>query len=189
MSNGTRVNGNGNGQYHNLMYKAWYDALRDINVSESKAKLVANLHAEGVLDNMEISKNFNLLTQKVDNLDKNINQKVDNLGDTLNQKVDNLGENLNPKIDNLGDTLNQKIDNLDEKFSQKIDHLDEKFSQKIDHLDEKFSEKLASVGKQLEASDKRNNLQFTITFGVLLLVLTAIIGAVAADFIMKLFGG
>ncbi len=77
MSNRIRVNGNGGD--HGLMHNAWYDALIDIDVSESKAKAVAELCAKGVLDNMEISKNFDLLNQKVDNLDVNLNQKIDNL--------------------------------------------------------------------------------------------------------------
>ncbi len=114
MSNGIRVNGNG--QYRNLMYKAWYDTLVEINVPKDKAKLLANLCAVGVLDNMEVSKNFDLLNQKVDNLDENLNQKIDNLDKNLNQKIDNLGENLN-----------QKIDNLNEKFSEKFAAVDKKF--------------------------------------------------------------
>ncbi len=117
MSNGIRVNGNG--QYRNLMYKAWYDTLVEINVPKDKAKLLANLCAVGVLDNMEVSKNFDLLNQKVDNLDENLNQKIDNLGENLNQKIDNLNEKFSEKfvaVDKKFDAVYTSINDLKTEF-------------------------------------------------------------------------
>ncbi|MCH9664916.1 MAG: hypothetical protein K0U41_03610 [Gammaproteobacteria bacterium] len=113
MSNRIRVNGNGGD--HGLMHNAWYDALIDINVPESQAKAVAKLYAKNMLDNMEISKNFDLLNQKVDNLDEKFSAKfaaVDQRFDKLEADIDKRFETVDKRFDKLESYIDKSISNL-----------------------------------------------------------------------------
>ncbi len=172
MSNRIRVNGNGGD--HGLMHNAWYDALIDIDVSESKAKAVAKLYAKGVLDNMEISKNFDLLNQKVDNLDDKFTQKF---------------EAVDKRFDKLEADIDKRFEAVDKRFDKLEADIDKRFEAVDKNMDTKLSALKISISAEIKDVANENKLQRKLILGIPAMILAAAFKPEITALIMKLLGG